>query len=281
MIKLIHISDIHLHPKTILGSDPIANFQACIKHIDTCNNDADMVVITGDLTHHGRQSSYEELKQILSNWKRKPFLMIGNHDNREIFKTVFPETPTDQNGYIQYTHDTDLGRLVFLDTVETGEHKGHFGADRRAWLRDELTKASEEKQAVYLFMHHNPVDTGIINADVIGLIEDEAFREILADYNTTIRHIFFGHCHYILSGSVCGVPFSAPRSTSHPNAPDFSGIDRMGYGDISPTYNVCLLNEASAVVHSIDFLNEDKIIWEMSGADISEAYTGPGQEEGS
>ena len=76
-------------------------------------------------------------------------------------------------------------------------------------------------------MHHNPVEVGIPNADDIGLMDGEAFRELLAAYRTEIRHLFFGHCHYVLSGSVCGIHFSASRSTSHPCVPDFSGIDRM------------------------------------------------------
>jgi hypothetical protein len=37
----------------------------------------------------------------------------------------------------------------------------------------------------------------------------------------------------------------------------------MGYGDLAPNYNVCFLNENSTVVHSIDFLEADRVKWRI------------------
>ena len=60
---------------------------------------------------------------------------------------------------------------------------------------------------------------------------------------------------------MCGIPFSAPRSTNHPGVPDFTNRDAMGFGPIPPTYNVYLIDEDSVVTHSIDFLFDDEIEW--------------------
>lgn len=266
-MKLIHISDIHIHDQKILGHDSVANFKACMSHVDDCNGGADLVVISGDLTHHGKPSSYALLRNMLDGWSFCPLLMMGNHDNRQNFHAAFPDTPTDDHGFVQYAHDTDLGRFLLLDTAQAGTHAGRYCDNRQHWLRKHLDEAVQKNLPVYLVMHHNPVEVGIANADDIGLMDGPEFREILVQYRAAIRHIFFGHCHYVLSGSVCGIPFSAPRGTSHPCAPDFSGIDRMGYGDLSPTYNVCLLTEHSTVVHSIDFLKEDSLVWVATNAD--------------
>ena len=267
-MKLVHISDIHIHPQPILGYDPIANFQACMEHVSAHNDDADLVIISGDLTHHGHPDSYAQLADMLASWNHSPaLLMMGNHDNRENFLAAFPQVKTDRDGYVQYRHDTELGRFLLLDTAEAGTHAGHYCEKRQKWLRDELQQAESDGVPVYIVMHHNPVAVGIPNADDIGLMDGEAFREILKSHRANIRHIFFGHCHYVLSGSVCGIPVSAPRSTSHPCVPDFSGIDRMGYGDLTPTYNICLLEEESTVVHSIDFLKQDSIVWMHTNAD--------------
>ncbi|NKB50925.1 MAG: phosphodiesterase [Rhizobiaceae bacterium] len=260
-MKLVHISDIHIHPQQILGSDPIANFRACMAHVDEHNGDADMIIISGDLTHHGDPSSYARLKDMLDEWQFSPLLMMGNHDHRKHFQTAFPEVKSDENGYVQYVQDTTLGRFILLDTAEAGTHAGHFCTKRQDWLRGQLELARREGRPVYLVMHHNPVEVGIPNADAIGLMDGAAFCGILSDYRAEIRHIFFGHCHYVLSGSVGGIAFSAPRSTSHPCVPDFSGINRMGHGDLTPTYNVCLIEEDSTVVHSIDFLKEPSVVW--------------------
>ena len=66
-MKLVHISDIHIHPQPILGYDPIANFQGCMDHVSTHNDDADLVIISGDLTHHGQPDSYAKLAEMLAS----------------------------------------------------------------------------------------------------------------------------------------------------------------------------------------------------------------------
>jgi hypothetical protein len=35
----------------------------------------------------------------------------------------------------------------------------------------------------------------------------------------------------------------------------------MGYGAFSPNYNVCFLSKEGTVIHSIDFLDEHKVLW--------------------
>ena len=113
-------------------------------------------------------------------------------------------------------------------------------------------------------MHHNPVRVHVANADVIGILNEKELQSLLKGYNDTIAHMFFGHCHYTLSGSVGGISYSAPRSTNHTCWPDFSGqVNRAGYGDLAPNYNVCFLTEDSVVVHSIDFLDADKVQWKI------------------
>ncbi|MDB5525606.1 MAG: Calcineurin-like phosphoesterase superfamily domain [Rhizobium sp.] len=265
-MKLIHISDIHIHTSPILGFDPVANFEACLDHIAEFHADADRIVITGDLTHLGKAESYHRLKSILAasplQGLTSPRLLIGNHDNREIFTSVFGDARRDDNGFVQWAEETDAGLFVYLDTAEPGTHAGHYCDRRRAWLDGILEKARESKIPAWLFMHHNPIAVHVANADAIGIVEEAEFHAILREYQDVIRHIFFGHCHFTLSGQICGVPFSAPRSTNHVCWPDFSGIvERMGYGAFSPNYNICFLGEAGTVIHSIDFLDEHKVLW--------------------
>lgn len=265
-MKLVHISDIHINPEPILGIDPVANFKACLDHVAEFHADADRVVITGDLTHHGLRASYEQLKQILAasplQGQTEPRLLIGNHDDRDNFRSVFPEARSDENGYLQWTEDAPVGRFIYLDSAEKGTHAGNFGLDRLAWLRRELASASADGISAWLFLHHNPTTVHVANADAIGLIDEGEFLTLLLEYRQVVRHIFFGHCHFTLSGAIHGVSFSAPRSTCHTCWPDFSGIvDRMGYGDLVPNYNVCILSDHSIVVHSIDFLDQHKVRW--------------------
>lgn len=267
-MKLVHISDIHLNADPILGLDSIANFKKCLAYVEAHDQDAERVVITGDLTHYGLEKSYRELAEILAGsslkGKLEPRLMIGNHDNRATFASVFPDTKRDDGGFVQWTEDTPAGVFVYMDTVDQGQHSGRYCESRMAWLQDVLDQARAKGQKAYLFMHHNPVRVHVANADIIGLIDERALQALLKDYNDTAAHVFFGHCHYTLSGAVSGVPYSAPRSTNHVCWPEFSGqINRMGYGDLAPNYNVCFLEENSTVVHSIDFLEADRVKWKI------------------
>lgn len=265
-MKLVHISDIHINPEPILGIDPVANFKACFDHVAEFHADADRIVITGDLTHHGLHESYERLRQMLAvsplQGECSPRLLVGNHDDRTTFRSVFPQAASDEFGYVQWTEDVPAGRFIYLDTAEKGTHAGRYGDGRLAWLRSQLERAARDGVGAWLFMHHNPTAVHVANADRIGIVEEAQFQALLAEYRNVVRHIFFGHCHYTLSGAIHGISFSAPRSTCHTCWPDFSGIaERMGYGDLVPNYNVCILSEHSIVVHSVDFLDAYKVRW--------------------
>lgn len=265
-MKLIHISDIHINARPILNTDPVENFAHCLAHVENNHMDAERVVITGDLTHHGFEENYRTLKQMLAESRLQgdlePRLLIGNHDNRAAFRSVFDAAPVDDNGFVQWSEATPAGRFVYLDTHEPGTHAGHLCQARRSWLDAELSRARDNGEAVWLFLHHNPISVHVANADIIGIVQEAELVAILSAHAETIRHIFFGHCHFTLSGSVVGIPYSAPRSTNHPCWPEFSGDqDVMAYGDLDPNYNVCFLSEKGVVVHSIDFLQEDRLNW--------------------
>ncbi|MGB7285492.1 MAG: metallophosphoesterase [Salaquimonas sp.] len=265
-MKLVHISDIHINPETIDGANSTEQFQLVLNHVEKHHLDADKIVITGDLTHLGKLESYQCLRNMLEASKLKgklaPTLMIGNHDSRDNFMSVFPEVARDENGFFQSVEQTEEGLFVYLDTKMEGYHAGEYCKPRQEWLRTVMSKAKADDQPVWLFMHHNPVKTYVANADIISLVNEKQFRTILAEYNTTIKHIFFGHTHYSLSGTVNGIPISAPRSTSHPNWPEFSGNPRWaGIGPIARNYNICFLTANDTVIHTIDFEIEDQIQW--------------------
>lgn len=271
-MKLVHISDIHINSNPILDSNPVEKFARCLAHVEKHHLDADRVVITGDLTHHGYEANYRTLQQMIQSSRLKgdlePRLLIGNHDDRLNFTTSFPDVPTDESGYVQSTEQTPAGLFVYLDTAEPGTHQGWYCARRQSWLKTTLEGARRDGLSVWLFMHHNPIKVHVANADVIGIVQEPEFHAILTAHNDIIRHIFFGHCHFTLSGSVAGIPYSAPRSTNHPCWPEFSGDSGlMAYGDIEPSYNVCFLTGQGVVVHSIDFLREDQLNWLRLGND--------------
>jgi Icc protein len=276
-MKLVHISDIHINADPVAGTDSVAEFAACLAHVEKRHGNADAVVISGDLTHHGQRHSYLRLSEMLAASPLKPFLMLGNHDHRDTFREIFPQAETDENGYVQYVRDIAGHRLVFLDTNLVSNHSGRLGPRRQAWLDARLDEAARDSLPVLLFMHHNPVTIGVLATDIIGLVQKKEFAAILRKHRDTVRHVFFGHCHMSLSGSIEGVPFSAPRSTSHPGWPEFEGRLAYGHGPIEPSYNVALIDRSSVVVHTIDYRLDDRIDWEpLTGGDAGTVTVPPG-----
>ena len=220
-----------------------------------------MLIITGDITHHGDLASYKKFDEIFTKAnlpdRLNPKLLIGNHDDREIFKNYFTKTPTDKNGFVQYDIEIDDRRFLFLDTIKANSHAGHYCEKRQSWLENKLDESYKKNQNVYILMHHNPFPLVKLKSDLIGLVDRDQFKSIISNYKNIIKHIFFGHQHITVSGNYLGIPFSSPRSINHPLVPNFANEYRLGSADTDPCYNIVLLNNDSLIIHNEDFLKTD------------------------
>ena len=69
-MKLIHMSDIHLTApgSTIGGRDPRHNFERAFGHVLADHSDAELMVITGDLSDWGDRTDYEWLRSRLDSF---------------------------------------------------------------------------------------------------------------------------------------------------------------------------------------------------------------------
>lgn len=250
-MKLLQLTDIHLTTpgQTIAGREPNDNFMKALDHALAFHPDADALIITGDLSDWGDPQDYRRLKEFLSGVPFPVRLCIGNHDERDVFLSVFPDL-ADENGFVQTVFDLPMGVGITLDTWGPESHAGHYCEERIAWL--DKTLASQETRA-WLFMHHNPVPIGIEPMDEIMLRDAKAFGAVVAKHRNRIAHIFHGHCHLPLSGSLHGVPFSAPRGTNHAGWPDFSTIGTLSGSDLPEAYAVILAGENSTMVHMVEY----------------------------
>jgi len=66
-MRLVHVSDIHVHPESILGSDPAPRLQRALAHVAEYQADAERLIVTGDLTHLGEEASYRRLRALLES----------------------------------------------------------------------------------------------------------------------------------------------------------------------------------------------------------------------
>ncbi|MEO0679463.1 MAG: metallophosphoesterase [Pseudomonadota bacterium] len=261
-MKLLHFTDIHLTTPgdTIADRDPNANFEAALDHALARHADAEALIVTGDLSDWGDREDYVRLRDRLARLPMPAHLCVGNHDDPAAFLTVFPEL-ADENGFVQHAFALSRGTGLALDTTAPRTHAGAFCAARAAWLEARL---SEGDGPFWLFLHHNPVPTGVPPCDEIMLLDAERLGEVVARHADRIAHIFFGHCHQPLCGSFHGVPFSAPRGTNHAGFANFGETRKLTRSELPEAYGVVLASDAQVMVHMIEFKAEADLAAEGS-----------------
>lgn len=250
-MKLLQITDIHLTTpgKTIGGRDPNANFQRALDHAMALHSDVEALFITGDLSDWGEREDYLRLKDMISTLPVPVHLCIGNHDDRSTMLSVFPELAGD-GGFVQQVVQMPIGHAILIDTWGPETHAGHFCEARAAWLDVQLQSLPGP---IWLFMHHNPVATRVAPMDKIMLLDADRFIETIRPHRGRIAHIFHGHCHLPLSGSLIGIPFSAPRGTNHAGWPDFEAERLLSAADLTEAYSVIFATAESTMVHMVEY----------------------------
>ncbi|MEO0810448.1 MAG: phosphodiesterase [Pseudomonadota bacterium] len=249
--KIIHLTDIHLTSpgKTIGGRDPNKNFERALYEILKYHSNATLMVITGDLSDWGDAPDYQRLREHLADFPIPTRLCIGNHDDRAVFLRTFPDT-ADDSGFVQGIYETEAARCIMLDTWGPETHAGHYCAQRCAWLDARL---SEHDGPHLLFMHHNPIPTHIGPMDQIGLMDAKAFATVAAKHKDKIRHIFFGHCHLPLSGSVANIAVTGIRGTNHAGYPNFGEKELLSASDLPESYGVIFVSSNTVTVHMVEY----------------------------
>lgn len=223
-MKITVISDIHLvgPGETSKGLDPAARLDLAIDYLSTHHADADLCVLLGDLADHGAEPAYRQLEERLARIHVPLKVLIGNHDDRDTFRRLFPLHATGPDGFVHSVLDTPEGRLVFLDTFEDGYASGRLCDKRLEWLAGRLAEA--KGRPVYVFMHHPPFEIGM-RVDAIGLNDAAQFRETLMAHGD-VRQIIAGHTHRTCSGLWRGLPFTNVGAL-HYNQ-DFQQADHAG-----------------------------------------------------
>lgn len=210
MVKLIWISDLHFKASgDVLGHDPRARLSAVIARINAHHADAAFCVLSGDTVHEGTAQDYAQLHDLLSELSPPYYPLVGNHDTRALFRETLPMPEGVMPEFVQYQFETPEGIVACLDTLQEGSSTGAFCPERFAWLRAVLTAAGDRQ--VYLFMHHPPLALGLPAQDPSKIAEGDALLDLLAEF-PNVAHLFMGHVHRQVSGSVRGIPFAALNS---------------------------------------------------------------------
>jgi 3',5'-cyclic AMP phosphodiesterase CpdA len=258
-MKFIHLSDTHILARDDYSRypDAAATLRKIIGEINKYHRDAEICVITGDITHHGHPEQYEQAVAILGDLAIPYILILGNHDERAAFKQAFPDTPVDENGFINHGHTFGGVRFVMIDSIVPGAHHGTLCEERLGWLRDELN--AHRDSPTFLFMHHPPFEMGLPFMDTIRLDADQELGEIVTA-NPQIKHLFFGHLHRPATGTWQGVPFLLAASTQCGEPLDFRHEKEEDLEDrnrLNPGYGIAFADSTGGLRYHFDFIKFD------------------------
>jgi len=261
MLKIVWMSDPHfVHHGTVLQHDPRVRLTAAISHINQHHGDSAFCVISGDMVNRGTREDYSALRVHLDTLSVPYLPMVGNHDDRELFRENLPLPATCMEAFIQYSIETDSGTLVCLDTLKPGSDAGELCAARLDWLARTLETAGD--CPVYLFMHHPPMALGLPMQDTDGLENGVEFLELLARLEN-VKHLFIGHVHRPITGTVHGIPFATMRSVLYQAPapkPDWNW-DTFRPGDEAPCFGILTLSDLGVNLQYTQFCNyEDGVI---------------------
>ncbi|MEX2746122.1 phosphodiesterase [Rhizobium mongolense] len=263
-MKLIHLTDLHLVPPgaMLFGFDPAERLHKTIERINRDHADAELCVVTGDLTDEGGFASYELLRDVLRDLRVPTRLLLGNHDSRQNFLRAFPDEPRDENGFVQSVHESSAGRLILLDTLVEGFGHGSLSDGRLEWLLARLVEKPDVP--AYLFAHHPLQPIGLPHFEPWNT---ENWRQIMPQIAKAgnVRHIFHGHVHVDVGGTWSGIPFSASRGVAHQIIPDFKRRD-ADFVEDAPAFDIALIDAEGVLVHRFEV--NDRHVVEVSASGL-------------
>ncbi|GHF34124.1 metallophosphoesterase family protein [Seohaeicola zhoushanensis] len=205
MTRFLHLTDLHLSHADSgdmgLHSDTEATLRRVVAHIAAMPEKPDFVVMSGDLTNTGHDSSYRLLQEIIADIPVPLVLALGNHDKREGFNAVFRDGASDQPLY----HDALQGALhvITLDTGVPGRVAGAIDAEQMDFLRAALARHSDRPKLIV--MHHPPrVDPDGLPWGTIDMASTEALAETLRGH--PVAGILSGHIHINRVSHWHGIP---------------------------------------------------------------------------
>ncbi|WP_433272776.1 metallophosphoesterase [Pseudonocardia xinjiangensis] len=163
------------------------------------------LVLSGDLTEHGRPEEYRRLRAIVEPAAQRlgvpVVLAAGNHDDRGALREhLLGEAPSTA----PFDHVVHVGalRIVVLDSTVPGQAHGALRPGQLAWLRALL--AEPAPAGTVLVLHHPPLPSASPLATAIPLLHrDELGAELTG---TDVRLVLAGHTHVASAGTLAGIP---------------------------------------------------------------------------
>ncbi len=249
-MRLIQLTDCHLQAdanQLFKGCDPEARLTQVLAHIQTSTDPYDLLLLTGDLVHHGYPSGYQRLAGYLGDMAAQACWLPGNHDDvaeMQRYKQLLTKE-----------HHIGAWYILLLDSTSQpdGVGTGSISDSEFRWLKKRLDKLGHQTN-ILIALHHPPVDVGSAWQDAIKLGNAKAFIDLVASY-PAVKLVLCGHLHQehhlaCAQAQLLVTPATAPQFKMAMDEPMIENDDRLSL----PSYRVIDLyptGEFETCVHRV------------------------------
>ena len=256
------MSNLHLLPKGEIkrGLDTAPRFKLAIEDVNGFHADADMVVFAGDITEKADASAYAVFDKIRADNKLPQRVMLGNHDDRNVYLDHAKNPMLDKNQFVQGYDDIKGHRIIMLDTSDPGVLRSGLCEQRLAWTAECLADAKAQDLKIILLLHHNPCALQM-PVDTYRLAEPEKLLKVLHDSKADIIQILAGHCHITTAGSWGGYPCATISGNQHRVEPYLRGrTGQQDCFDAPAQYAVIISDRINCAVHFQSYVDQSTIM---------------------
>lgn len=232
-VRLLQITDTHLMAAPggrLLNVDTDASLAAVIA-LAAQGDQADALLITGDIAGDGAAAAYERLDAALAPLNAPSFWLPGNHDEREDNAAVLCERFQRQ---IRFPH----WDILMLNSQLPGAVEGSLTAVELAALGVAVTEANAAGKHLLIAVHHPFWPLGCAWLDSQRIAETEAFMAALAPLENAAL-VISGHVHQASDEIHEGRRFLTTPSTCIQFAP---GSDDFKIDEVAPGYRWLVLH---------------------------------------
>ncbi len=205
--RIIQLTDLHLLKDTmgeLQNASPYLGLKSVLRHLSMSRIDADMLIISGDLTDDAHKQTYRQLRSMLDDIKVPIYVTLGNHDELDVMSAFLLNETIHHQGHLM----TFGWNLVFIETAVEGEEYGQVNESEL--LRIEHILNQHPDQPSLMVMHHGPI-SNCAKANC-QLINAEDFMSMLGQHRQ-VRGVISGHTHQCIEARIEGIHYMTTPST--------------------------------------------------------------------
>lgn len=193
-MKLIQITDCHIkkdNDALIYDVNPRNKLIKIVEDIKLKNNDANVILLTGDISDDGSVESYEFVSDLLSSLSKEIYFINGNHDCKKNMWSVFSK-----NNYFTPLREMFYDNWFFIgiDSTIKGKDYGFVPEIELHKLKISLTKAQKDNKNIVVVTHHHPILVNTPLIDDCPLNNGLDVIKILKEFDH-VKLVITGHVH--------------------------------------------------------------------------------------